>query len=149
MKRAGRWLFNFAAVVSLVLSAATVVMWVRSYNVGDYVRLGPNLYLSFARGYCRIVPEEWFFVGNYPVVGSPIVNYPIDKVGDYPGTSATYVPLWLLTLFFLACAAVALRTNWLRPEPGFCTVCGYDLRATPDRCPECGAIPPAANGAAR
>jgi hypothetical protein len=51
------------------------------------------------------------------------------------------VPHW----FFAALAAVLpvlwIRQFWRRRSPpaGTCTRCGYDLRATPCRCPECGA----------
>jgi hypothetical protein len=49
------------------------------------------------------------------------------------------IPFWLVLLL---AAAMPLRWVYIyrrdRHPRGFCTKCGYDLRATPDRCPECG-----------
>ena len=55
------------------------------------------------------------------------------------------VPWWYLAL--LACATPAQmlakalwrqRRSERRRRSGRCLACGYDLRATPERCPECG-----------
>ena len=52
-------------------------------------------------------------------------------------------PLWLLisslTCFMLRSEAHARTRRW-RARNGCCVTCGYDLRASPERCPECGAL---------
>ena len=53
------------------------------------------------------------------------------------------VPFWCVAAIFAVWPAVTVR-QWIRRrgrhDPSHYRRCGYDLRATPGRCPECGAV---------
>ena len=61
------------------------------------------------------------------------------------------MPHWLPAAAFGIIPLIAVR-RWRRAHrqlrPGMCAKCGYDLRATPHRCPECGTISEVAKEAA-
>lgn len=59
-----------------------------------------------------------------------------------PYLSVLAIPYWFVVLSSLAALIwLRRRVHLKRHVLGHCSACGYDLRATPDRCPECGAIP--------
>ena len=79
-------------------------------------------------------------------------------ISDTPATSVRYfyvtAPDWFLFVVLPVPAAWTLwreSCNSFREQryrrKGLCRTCGYDMRATPNRCPECGAAPVGAAGA--
>jgi hypothetical protein len=51
------------------------------------------------------------------------------------------MPAWATTVVFALLPALWVMNRVRRPHPkGRCAKCGYDLRATPARCSECGAV---------
>lgn len=88
------------------------------------------------------VPSEWLGFGFWPKTW--IAN---SYSGDY-AFSSLQVPWWFVVTLLGMNAAVCVmvwrrhdsRTD--RDRAGLCRHCGYDLCASPDRCPECGAEVP-------
>jgi hypothetical protein len=76
-------------------------------------------------GWYQSVPMFGVFVRQSPAPGMSKYHW--------------WLPLWLP----MGITAVGFCFAWRRSRQfpsGYCAHCGYDLRATPDRCPECGSI---------
>jgi hypothetical protein len=58
---------------------------------------------------------------------------------------AVSIPYWALAIFCAVGPIWSLRRRISRrvDDRVLCPACGYDLRATPDSCPECGTVPAA------
>ena len=182
-----RRLFTFICLLSLLLGAATAVLWVRSYRYYDGIgRMNVNAvhgnrsdltfhgiacaegHVTLARietqqfrsvdpplsGWYRnherrqwltwITPNAWGFGLSWATI-----KY---TSGMVQTTTAWSVPLWLVATLCAILPATALarrRRRSGRVAGGYCVRCGYDLRATPARCPECGTLVPQKVGVAQ
>jgi hypothetical protein len=84
---------------------------------------------------------------TYTVAGFGLRRCNIAPAGFNLGYSGFVgvVPLWLPVLLFAWPVAAWYRNVWRearqleRANQGLCPMCGYDLRGTLERCPECGA----------
>jgi hypothetical protein len=147
--RIGRLLRGTGALLSLMLFASLTLLWIQSYDK----RLPTVLYagsdsegprtlvaaqsgaLFYERGRLspahRQLSPDWRFVG-ISYWRAPSAQGAVWQVG---------VPCWLLTSALALTTWALARGRRRAPAPNaiaMCAHCGYDLRATPSRCPECG-----------
>jgi hypothetical protein len=99
------------------------------------------------------IPIRWrlrvFPVGNDPAYPQALWRFAGENAGNGlrgpgPGRVGIFFPAWVAIL--VNALLPIWRLTWRKAiKPGLCAKCGYDLRATPDRCPECGTVPPKTN----
>ena len=148
-----RRVFTATSVLSLLMCVATAGLWVwcrNGHEVGTY-RVDPDQSYGIAAERADFIAFLQRDRDGYRD------NDPDDALWVHAGfryirqTSTglrrwnVVLPYWaILTLAaVLPAASLARRLMRAPVAPGVCSNCGYDLRASTDRCPECGTPIPA------
>jgi hypothetical protein len=88
----------------------------------------------------RYAEENSYKRMSAPAWLAPVVDW---SAGATKNLRLTYITIsyWPLVMITAACAWLTGRTSRRRRRRvrrGLCVTCGYDLRMSPERCPECG-----------
>jgi hypothetical protein len=168
VRRLLRIAFNALTVISLLLALFVAGLWVRSYGRMDFFHYNCNgPMVGNVAGIGGFSSYGWLVVAVFdaplghkprtPGFGGrvqllnpndPATTTYIDRF-EYGYTSATpgqgqltfrWWNVFLLTCILPATWGAMRYRRHQDVKAGRCPTCGYDLRATPDRCPECGAV---------
>jgi hypothetical protein len=151
---------NLLTAAALLVCVATLALWVVSYWYFTVVGFWPSLAQRRAYGlasshgsFCFLCVAEgngrdrWAWRHERSRSREPrLVGTAGFTWRHRPGEVVVAVPYWLLTGLLVAPLPALLRRRRRKPVEGECATCGYDLRASPDRCPECGTATPVVPG---
>ncbi len=90
--------------------------------------------------HARMKPSEFNF--------GPVQYFPSQSRNGSLKVTGIIVPCWMLAITLTLLPAIWLvryRLAKTHDTKGHCGRCGYDLRATPERCPEFGSVPQRVN----
>jgi hypothetical protein len=150
--RPRRILFDSVSLLSLLVCLSTAAMWVHSYwgVAGDVVVSGRKWHWASLDGRFVVHNAADHFLNTLERMGIDpqkfAVGQPIQPPQRRPEPMKLVqirIPYWPVVI-----ASAVLPLIWFhgwrrrRAERhiGRCPTCGYDLRGTPDRCPECGTV---------
>jgi hypothetical protein len=120
------------------------------WNYGSLRTEADETLLDLVDSYGIAKAESGFVIGRREggeVNPMLFLNNPKPSAFQYPRYTKTVLSYWLAAAALAALPSLQVsrlvRSVRLRrrTRAGLCPACGYDLRATPDRCPECGAVP--------
>jgi len=150
-------LFKIGAVLSLMLCVATAIAWAvsavipfSSTVVPQKPVTSPRVFVAGSYAGSIVIDVLSPGTGN-PQVQRNFLGFRYDKGPAAPSANqlstqigianVVTIPCWFVMIATLitplAFTVVVIRRR-RRGTVGCCPVCGYDLRATPERCPECG-----------
>jgi len=121
-------------------AAMTVNLVIGSIDIHKFRSFNTDWSIGWTSKKLKGKPLYRYITDVYPPMKSLISTFKKHKAFRLP-FGIPFLALSGLFWWLILSAIIGEWRGWYRQQQGLCARCGYDLRATPERCPECGCAP--------